>query len=149
MEQYLVHHGIKGQKWGIRRYQNEDGTLTEEGKKRTLRYRVGEKRLNNRVAYTAKVNDKFAARAGISENMKSINTEHLRTQTENILKDPDRVMKIGKGTITRRVAAISAASISAGAGVVAGMATGTLPLAVALSAVPVGLSAYYYWLTEK
>lgn len=30
----LKHHGIKGQKWGIRRYQNEDGSLTEEGKKR-------------------------------------------------------------------------------------------------------------------
>ena len=30
----LCHHGIKGQKWGIRRYQNEDGTLTEAGKKR-------------------------------------------------------------------------------------------------------------------
>lgn len=30
----LYHHGIKGQKWGIRRYQNEDGTLTEAGKKR-------------------------------------------------------------------------------------------------------------------
>ena len=30
----LYHHGIKGQKWGIRRYQNEDGTLTSEGKKR-------------------------------------------------------------------------------------------------------------------
>ena len=30
----LEHSGIKGQKWGIRRYQNEDGSLTEEGKKR-------------------------------------------------------------------------------------------------------------------
>ena len=30
----LGHSGIKGQKWGIRRYQNEDGSLTEEGKKR-------------------------------------------------------------------------------------------------------------------
>lgn len=30
----LYHHGIKGQKWGIRRYQNEDGTFTEEGRKR-------------------------------------------------------------------------------------------------------------------
>ena len=32
----LYHHGILGQKWGIRRYQNPDGTLTEEGK---IRYR--------------------------------------------------------------------------------------------------------------
>ncbi len=30
----LYHYGIKGQKWGIRRYQNPDGSLTEEGKKR-------------------------------------------------------------------------------------------------------------------
>jgi len=30
----LSHHGILGQKWGVRRYQNEDGTLTEAGKAR-------------------------------------------------------------------------------------------------------------------
>lgn len=29
----LYHHGIKGQRWGIRRYQNPDGSLTEAGKK--------------------------------------------------------------------------------------------------------------------
>lgn len=31
---YLVHHGIEGQKWGVRRFQNRDGSLTEEGRKR-------------------------------------------------------------------------------------------------------------------
>lgn len=30
----LYHHGIKGQKWGMRRFQNEDGTLTEAGRER-------------------------------------------------------------------------------------------------------------------
>ena len=30
----LAHHGIKGQKWGVRRYQDQNGTLTPEGRKR-------------------------------------------------------------------------------------------------------------------
>lgn len=34
MEQELTHHGIKGQKWGIRRFQNESGTLKAAGKRR-------------------------------------------------------------------------------------------------------------------
>ena len=29
---YLYHHGIKGQKWGVRRWQNKDGSLTKRGK---------------------------------------------------------------------------------------------------------------------
>ena len=33
----LAHHGILGMKWGMRRYQNKDGSLTSAGKKK---YRV-------------------------------------------------------------------------------------------------------------
>lgn len=33
-ENELYHHGIKGQKWYVRRYQNKDGTLTAAGKRR-------------------------------------------------------------------------------------------------------------------
>ncbi len=31
---YLAHHGVKGQKWGVRRFQNKDGSYTNEGKRR-------------------------------------------------------------------------------------------------------------------
>ena len=37
-ESSMCHHGIKGQHWGIRRFQNEDGSLTEAGRKRYYRY---------------------------------------------------------------------------------------------------------------
>ena len=38
----MYNHGIKGQRWGIRRYQNEDGTLTTAGKLRYGAQKVGE-----------------------------------------------------------------------------------------------------------
>lgn len=46
----LIHTGAKDQKWGVRRYRNYDGTLTEEGKKRYDYY----KNKTDRVYNTAK-----------------------------------------------------------------------------------------------
>lgn len=43
---YLCHHGIKGQKWGVRRYQFEDGTLTMEGRRR-YGYKTHSKKVKN------------------------------------------------------------------------------------------------------
>lgn len=34
MSSYICHHGIKGMRWGVRRYQNSDGSLTAEGRKK-------------------------------------------------------------------------------------------------------------------
>ena len=37
IDNFFAHHGIKGQKWGVRRYQNSDGSLTSDGR---VRYRA-------------------------------------------------------------------------------------------------------------
>ena len=50
---FLAHYGIKGMKWGIRRYQNKDGTLTAEGRKH---YSYSRNIVRNRP-YTDDVND--------------------------------------------------------------------------------------------
>lgn len=41
---YLIHYGTPGQKWGTRRYQNEDGSLTPEGREH---YGLGERKIRN------------------------------------------------------------------------------------------------------
>lgn len=40
MNTYLSHHGIPGMRWGIRRFQNYDGSYTPEGRKRYLKYGI-------------------------------------------------------------------------------------------------------------
>ena len=47
MEYYLMHHGILGMRWGIRRYQNEDGSLTPEGEKRYLTNKGFRRKINS------------------------------------------------------------------------------------------------------
>lgn len=55
----LCHHGTKGMKWGVRRFQNKDGTLTAAGKKRYAselkKVRAEEKVAKNKQATKAKV----------------------------------------------------------------------------------------------
>lgn len=61
MEQYLQHHGILGQKWGVRRYQNYDGTLTDAGRKKLAK---AESLKEKAKEYKAKVPSRYATDFG-------------------------------------------------------------------------------------
>lgn len=46
---YLAHHGIKGMKWGVRRYRNKDGSLTPAGKRQQAKRNATAQRLDARA----------------------------------------------------------------------------------------------------
>lgn len=76
-EKELLHWGIKGMKWGVRRYQNKDGTLTAAGKKRynaeMERLKNEEKILKNKEATRAKLAKLETKQKEIDERKKALN----------------------------------------------------------------------------
>ena len=68
---YLIHYGTKGQKWGVRRYQNPDGTYTEEGKRRRQSQYTSE--VTTSIATSIKKRDL----EGMSKSIGEVNKRYL------------------------------------------------------------------------
>lgn len=78
-DEFLIHYGVKGMKWGVRRYQNYDGTLTELGKQR-LTHQPG----RIRSTLNAKFKKGYTAYGGIKVNKLS---KHALEQTQDPTRD--------------------------------------------------------------
>lgn len=82
----LIHHGIKGQRWGIRRYQNEDGTLTPAGKKKLEKEEIkSDAKKLTKAGIPGSFRDRIHKNRG-TELYSKINQERGREYTNKVLK---------------------------------------------------------------
>lgn len=86
----LYHFGVRGMKWGIRRYRNEDGTLTEKGKKRYAK-------MNAKVDKTYKWHTDPA-----KETLKrSTSSKAAKESAKNTIKREDELRELRRSEIEK------------------------------------------------
>lgn len=93
----IYHHGVKGQRWGVRRYQNADGSLTPAGRKRADKLKQ---------QYTELTGKRLIRKPGLKSN-KSTDTKevvdtkkNVKDMTDNELREKTNRMRLENDYVT-------------------------------------------------
>lgn len=85
----LMHHGIRGMKWGIRRYQNKDGSLTAAGRKRQRNNPFFIKK--SKAKKEKESNNKKEVKNNKKKNVRDMSNEELREKTNRMRLENDYI----------------------------------------------------------
>lgn len=112
-ELYLAHHGILGQKWGIRRFQKEDGSLTSAGKRR---YDVSTDQLTKSRNLTNAGKEAVAAGREIIKTADTIRSRKSSKDQVDLssMTDKELQQKINRMNLERQYKNLTAPEVSRG-----------------------------------
>lgn len=101
MSNDLQHHGIRGMKWGVRRYQNTDGSLTPAGRKRYSDYDGGK---DSPVRKTIPVGGGKRKSSSVEDYQNAIKrTKSVGEGIDNVRKFNDDVKRIKDPAMEKRI----------------------------------------------
>lgn len=90
-ERELIHHGVKGMKWGVLRYQNADGALTAAGRVRDrMTRKSNRKRAEKVLKGSAKTVKRRLSQLTDEELKKAVNRLQLERAYKTLTKPPDK-----------------------------------------------------------
>ena len=120
---WFSHHGVKGQKWGIRRFQNKDGSLTDEGKKRIRSSNKKQRKdesdpknpyLTNKSVYEMSEQELLSdiRRLGLEKQYRSLMRELYPTKSQKTSKNIEKGFKFAGDILSTGLRNVGTSSVS-------------------------------------
>ena len=108
----LYHHGVLGMKWGIRRYQNKDGSLTPAGKRKAAKMKAKYTELTGKQLRSSpsktKIQNGKASNEVPKKSIKDLSDDELRSRINRLRAEKDYM------DLSKQISAMNPKQISAG-----------------------------------